>query len=229
MSKKAASTTTIIGHSDGPTSVWIGGREKPKDLKGYLRYLKQRRMNEKYKKKRTGIEKKLSAAPHTMDEVEAYIKEKYHAEEINAESDDTLRSRFSERREECKAAMIQRFKPELIGRSLEITPPDINDEESIKRVLDEADEIQRLAIAVPDEEFPLDYHLYYFMVPGKGEYYLEMEKNHSYLSGSYSSKKGKMKAMGKVDKDIFLFYGVSRQDIEEKSERYSMLVTVLAT
>lgn len=56
MGKKVVGKSTIIG-KDGPTSVFVWGKEKPKGLKEYIRFLEYEQLNRKYKRKRAEIKK----------------------------------------------------------------------------------------------------------------------------------------------------------------------------
>lgn len=144
--------------------------------------------------------------------------------ELQEENDD-----YNRRRKECKAALVRRYAPDLIGRSWELTTPDVKDEDSIQNYLERVEELQNLAMSVPDEQFQMDYHLYHISIPECGEYSLEIERNYAVMMSTYSAMHGKRKCMEQINKDIFTFYGVSEQDIMEKSERYSLLVTTFAT
>lgn len=88
--------------------------------------------------------------------------------------------------------------------------------------------MQQKAASVSEELFPMDYYLYHIKLENLGEIYFEIEKNHVYFSATSSeSKKGKMKQVQQVVKDIYQYYGVTEQDIAENSERYMQLVAVM--
>ena len=46
---------------------------------------------------------------------------------------------------------------------------------------------------------------------------------------SYSGNKKVMKQFQKISKDLYIFYGVSEDDIKKKTERYLSLVTALSS
>lgn len=58
----------------------------------------------------------------------------------------------------------------------------------------------------------------------EGDHYLEMEIDYIWnvLQISYS---GKLK---KIAQDLYIYYGVSEDDIRERTERYSFLVAILS-
>lgn len=80
------------------------------------------------------------------------------------------------------------------------------------------------------EQFPFEYHQYRIPFEGCGALDIVMDLTHEYLGYSYSAsaKKGK-KAMDGIVKDIYLYYGVTKEDMEQNSERMQSLLTVLAS
>lgn len=217
---KSVKSFTVIGGADGPTSVFIVGNNKKFGIKGW----KHQFRNWCYKRKREKVKQKIAANPHSIDEVVEYMKTKYQAEEIPETS-----RRFQAKRKYCKEALVQKCQPELIGESLEIERPDTADEQSVKDFLKRVEALQEKAANVPEELFPMDYHLYHIKLESLGDIYFEIEKNHVYFSATSSeAKKGKIKQVQQVVKDIYQYYGVSEQDIAENSERYMQLVSVMA-
>lgn len=222
MNMKKVSNCTIIGGADGPTSVFLVGKDKRKQSlrvrirNAFLQY--------RYKRRRKKAADTITANPHTLDEVITYIVEKYHAKEVPAEEE-----RYIEGRKSCKASLIQKLNPELLGESRVVDRPDVSDENSIRKFLEKVDALQEKAAGIPEELFPVDYRLYGFSYKDYGEVYVEIEKNHEFISFSSSSRKGKLKLVNKAVKDISLYYGVSEEDIAGKTERYSSLVTELAS
>ena len=56
---------------------------------------------------------------------------------------------------------------------------------------------------------------------------MEIDYHWNIFGISYSGSKNDMKQMKKIAKDLYLYYGVSEEDIRNKSERYhSLLVTL---
>lgn len=88
--------------------------------------------------------------------------------------------------------------------------------------------MEEKAAAVSEEEFPFDYHLYHIVFLDYGTLELEIEKEHQLLSVSYTSKPKRKKYLDRVAKDIYQYYGVTEEDIANKTERFQMLVTELA-
>ena len=55
-----------------------------------------------------------------------------------------------------------------------------------------------------------------------------IEKNYGYLGGGAQGNRKYMKEFGRISKDIYKYYGVSEEDIRNKTERYKNLVTELS-
>ncbi len=68
---KRAEAVSIIGGTDGPTSVFIVGKGKEK------RSIWQRMQAYFYRRKKDGVKKSIIANPHTLEETIAYIREVY--------------------------------------------------------------------------------------------------------------------------------------------------------
>lgn len=218
--KKSANSCTIIGGADGPTSVFVAGKPKKMSISG----LKYKIRSLGYRKKRKKIMASIEANPHSIEEVIDYMQTKYQAVEVPEGSD-----RWKEQRKCCKQNLVQKYQPELIGEDLKLEKPDINDEQSVKEFLKRVEAQQEKAANVPEELFPMDYHIYEISVENQGEIEIEIEKHHAYFSATSSEfKRGRLKHVQQVVKDIYQYYGVSGQDIAENSERYMMLVSVLA-
>lgn len=89
------------------------------------------------------------------------------------------------------------------------------------------DKRHKKATSLSDDEFYIDYDCYRIKICDS-EIELEMEKSRGYLTSSWSGK-GKKNKLNKVVKDIFLYYGVSKEDIQNNSERYQTLASILCT
>lgn len=220
--KKSVRAYTVIGGADGPTSVFLVG----KNQKGQSLHtrIKHACGQYRYRRRRKKVIRKITANPHTLDEVITYITEKYNAVEVSPKN-----HRYMEQRKNCKASLVQKLHPELLGESWVVERPDVSDEESVRRFLERVNQQQEKAAQVSEELFPVDYHLYHFSYKGYGEVDVEIEKNHEFISTSSSAHKGKIKLVNRAVNDIYLYYGVSKEDIANKTERYGMLVSVLAS
>lgn len=151
------------------------------------------------RKKRAKIEKKIVAAPHTPDEVILYIKQKYHAVEIPS-----LERRYQEQQRCIKEALIMQYRPELLGES-------------------------KKAEEIGNDVFPIDYHLYEIPYFGGGRITVEIENVRNKFGVSYSGNKKTVSQLRRISKDISSFYGVTEDDIKNRSERFHALVSTLCS
>jgi len=85
------------------------------------------------------------------------------------------------------------------------------------------------AESIPDEMFPMDFHVYQIKVVDVGEIEFGMDTIWSVFGSSYSGSKKGMKKLHNISKDVHLYYGVTEEDIQNKTKRYSVLLTVLST
>lgn len=216
MGKNVVASTVISG-ADGPTSVFIVG-------KGGKRKLSQRIRSAMYEKKRKWIAKKIVAKPHTLNEVVEYIRDKYNAVEVSNES----RS-FFEERNSLKSSLILKYKPELLGDMREIERPEEYNEETMMAFMQQVELQIKRAEAIPDEVFPIDFHIYEIRFSDNVRVQISVENVWEILSVSYSGDKKMKGKMSQISKDIYLYRGVTEEDIQSKSERYSGLLTTLST
>ncbi len=213
---KRASAVSIIGGADGPTSIFIAGKSKKPNLAEGLRRRRARR-------KRAKAEASVTAGAHTLDEVIQYLKEKYHAIEVSDK-----RYSYKEQYKCLRESLIVRWRPELLGEASGIEDLKSVDPASVKRVMRQIELRSKAAEAVPDEQFPMDFHLYQVMIPEAGEIEFMIEKRWGVLTYSYTGKKGRVKRLEEIGREVHLYYGVSEEDIRDKTERYESLITVLS-
>lgn len=207
---------TIIGGADGPTSVFLVGKRRKTPLKYRLR-------NYFYKKRSIQVQKKITAASHTLEETLSYLMENYGAVEKSSDS-----RTYKEEYEGLRESLIIRYQPELLGEYAELGKPDRSDEASVRAFMERAEKRRQIAASVPEEAFPMDFHIYEIVLQGIGKIKYVIEKQWGIFSYSYSGDKKKRKACKKVVQDIQLFYGVTKEDIQNQTERYKRLVAVLS-
>lgn len=218
---KRARAASIIGGADGPTAIFMVGHKE----KNIFRRIRLFLLNYKYKRKRAHAVKSVIASSHTIEEVIQYIASRYGAVES-----DTHYPYYQERKRSMRYSLIQRYKPELLGPQKSIMPPrDFNDEESLKlwqaQIEEWHQECQRRVNAISQEVFPTDYRLFLIHVEEKGTLEIEMDTLCPAISISYSGDK---KLMETISKDIYLYFGVSQTDIDNKSPRYQALLIALS-
>lgn len=215
MKEKISSAGGIIGGADGPTSVFVAGRTGKRPLKIRIK-------NRVYKWKRKKAQKRIVAGAHTLEEVIAYAGEKYHLTEVA-----NTQRKYVEQRKCVKESLISRHKPELLGDLKELERPETYTEETVKELQRQFLARREMIDRIPDSEMPMDFHIYEIE---SGQARLEMEIDYRWgiFGISYSGSKKEMKQFKGVARDLYLYYGVSEEDIENKTERYHSLLAILS-
>ena len=216
MKGKSKSGVSIIGGADGPTSIFIAGRAQKRPLK-----VRKRSIIYRFKRKRA--EKKVVAGEHTLDELVQYAKNSYNLIETNSSE-----RKYIEQQNNLKESLILQHKPEILGEMKDIPKPNIYNEKSIREYLYKIEARREMIAEMPDNVIPMNFHLYEIRI---GDDSLEMNIDYIWniFAISYSGNKKVMKQFQKISKDLYIFYGVSEDDIKKKTERYLSLVTVLSS
>ena len=217
MKEKGKSEVSIIGTADGPTSIFIAGRTQKRSLKVRIR-------NIIYRFRRKIVEKKVVADAHTLDELVQYAMSIHNLIEINS-----TERKYIEQRKNLKESLILQHKPEVLGEMKDIPKPDISNEKSVREYFCKIEARSEMIAEMPDNVIPMNFHLYEIRI---GDDSLEMEIDYIWnIFGisSYSGNKKVMKQFEKISKDLYIYYGVSEDDIKKKTERYLSLVTALSS
>ena len=216
MKGKSKSGVSIIGGADGPTSIFIAGRAQKRPLKVRIRSIL-------YRFKRKRAEKKVVAGEHTLDELVQYAKNSYNLIETNSSE-----RKYIEQQNNLKESLILQHKPEILGEMKDIPKPNIYNEKSIREYLYKIEARREMIAEMPDNVIPMKFHLYEIRI---GDDSLEMDIDYIWniFAISYSGNKKVMKQFQKISKDLYIFYGVSEDDIKKKTERYLSLVTALSS
>ena len=184
----------------------IGGADGPTSIfiAGHSKKqpLKIRIKNSIYRYKRKKVEKTIVANPHSLSETVQYAKDKYELTET-APAD----REYIEQIKCLKESLILQYEPELLGK--------------IKTR-------SEMIAEMPDSIIPMDFHLYKIRIDDD---FLEMEIDYTWniFGMSYSGNKAVMKKFKKIARDLYSYYGVTEEDIINKTERYSSLVTSLSS
>ena len=216
MKGKSKSGVSIIGGADGPTSIFIAGRAQKRPLKVRIRSIL-------YRFKRKIAEKKVVAGENTLDELVQYAKNSYNLIETNSSE-----RKYIEQQNNLKESLILQHKPEILGEMKDIPKPNIYNEKSIREYLCKIEARREMIAEMPDNVIPMKFHLYEIRI---GDDSLEMDIDYIWniFAISYSGNKKVMKQFQKISKDLYIFYGVSEDDIKKKTERYLSLVTALSS
>ncbi len=214
---KGAGSVSIIGGADGPTSIFIAG-------KGGKVKLTTRIKNYFQRIKRNRIKRRITANPHTLDEVVQWLKREYGAEEVSQQSHNYL-----EQRNSLKASLIMRQRPDLLGEWVDLKPPEGEDVEALKAFCEQIQEREKIAAKIADDIFPIDFHIYEIKWSKKDRMRIGVETVWQVLDGSFSGDKKTRKQLEKLFKEIYLYYGVTAEDIKKETERYKSLLTILCS
>ena len=211
---KRKSSATIIGGADGPTSVFVIKKNTKLTLKQKIEKLKN-------KMKRAYVERTLKAESHNMDEVMDYIVKVHGFVEIDNEE---VRQEYKEMR----ASFIMQYKPELLGEYATIPKLKSESPEDIQAHLKQFKERQQKAMEIPVAEFDIDFHKFQMPFDNINDnMHITVEKNYAYIGGGVSGNKKILKKFKEIYKDIYKYYGVTNEDIRNKSKRYEDVVRAL--
>lgn len=216
MNEKSTNAVSIIGGADGPTSVFLAGKTGKRPLKIRIR-------NFLYKCKRKQVAKRIVPGAHSLEEVITYAKTKYSAIEI-----DTTQHKYIEQRKSLKESLIITHKPDLLGDIKDIPKPTDYTEESVREFYNQLESRRKMISQIPDEEMPMDFHIYEITIDD-GRMEMEIDYKWDIFGISYSGSKKVMKELRKIACDLYLYYGVTKEDIENNTKRYSSLLTTLCT
>lgn len=221
MGKKAASAVTVIQGADGPTSVFfLGG-------KGSKRTLKQKIQSKLFALRKKRIARHLKANQHTMEQVIEYAKNKWGYTDISKDSGE-----YKTEYAQMRASFIMMYKPELLGELKERPKLEDKDEESVKHYMELMEQWQKAAEKAAEETSTelFDIDLYILEMHQEGlDSKLIIEKNYGYIGGSASGdSKKKMKKHDRVFREVYKYYGVTQDDIDNQTKRYDELLRTLA-
>ena len=211
---KCANSNTIIGGADGPTSIAIIKKNQKLTLK-------QKIQKFKHNIKKAHVERTIKAESHTLDEVMNYILTKYGFEEVNGD-------RVTMEYNEMRASFIMQYAPELLGEYATMPKLKSESQEDIQEHIKFFQKIQQRAMAVPVAEFDIDFHRFQKNIGDINDnMYITIEKRFHYIGGGVSGNKKEMKKFQRIYKDVYRYYGVTSEDIKNKSKRYEQVVRAL--
>ena len=214
---KNAGSVSIIGGADGPTSIFIAG-------KGGKVKFSTRIQNCFRKIKRNRIKSRITANPHTLEEVVQWLKRVYGAVVVSQQSHNYL-----EQRNSLKASLIMRHRPDLLGELMNLEPPEGENVEALKEFWEQIQERERRAEEIADDIFPIDFHIYEIRWAENDRMRIGVETVWQVFDVSFSGDKKTMKWLNKQLKGIYLYYGVTAEDIKNETERYKSLLGALCS
>ena len=206
---------SVIGKSDGPTAVTVIKRNSKLTLKQKLEKCK-------YKIKRAYVEHTIKAKGHSLDEVIDYIINKHGFVEI-----DNDEVRFE--RDEMRASFIMQYAPELLGEYATMPRLKSESKEDIEEHIKQFQVRQQRAMEVPISEFDIDFHKFQISHEDINDnMYINIEKRFAYIGGGVSGDKKVMRRFHRIFKDVHRYYGVTAEDIKNKSKRYEQVIRALS-
>ena len=215
ITEKSAGSVSIIGGSDGPTSIFLAGRSK--------RTLKQKLQRWFYALRKKWCALWIKPGAHSMEEVVCYAKEHYGFTELSKEDKEYIRQY-----EELRTSFILMHRPELLGNYTEIPRLLSADEAGLREFQRQLELRKEMAREISEEEFSIDFYVLQ-NTDKKGKMELILEGRFGSISGSWSSRrKGHSRQFKRIYRDIHRYYGVTKEDIAGKTERYQELVRILA-
>ena len=214
--EKSVGSITVIGGSDGPTSViFIGGKQK--------RTLKQKIQKVLYEKRKKRIMHRIKPGAHTMGEVVRLICDKYGFVEVPKDS-----KAYIEAYDDMRVSSLMQYAPDLLGEY--VTSPELQsrDEEGFLEFQAQWELRKQKAREIPKEKFDIDLHLLK-KKENEMQMHFEIEARFGHIGGGFSGPgKGNSRKFRKFFQDVYRYYGVTEADIADNSRRYQELVRVLA-
>lgn len=215
-SDRSVKNVSIIGGADGPTSIFIAGRTGKRPLKVRIK-------NWIYCQRRRRIAGRIRPNPHTLKQVTAFMKMEYGATEVSKES-----RQYQDMKASLREGLIIQNRPELLEGLEEIKRPAEYTKEAMEEMFLQIKRRSEAIAGIPDDRFTMDFHVYEIIIEG-GRMEIEIDYQWDILGISYSGNKKAMKELKKMGRRLYVFYGVTQDDMEMESKRYSSLLTALAS
>ena len=155
------------------------------------------------------------------DEVADYVVRELGYIEVSP-SDETYQTEYSNMR----ASFLLQYRLELLGDLTEPQRPQQWDEKSVMEFMKQIEQRTEAARAVPKTEFDIDFHLYR-KTGWDFEMSISIEKTYESFSGSASGSKRVMRRYGADFRKVYRYYGVSQEDIRQRTKRFEEVVRQL--
>ena len=205
---------SMIGKSDGPTAVTVIKRNSKLTWKQKLEKCK-------YKIKRAYVEHTIKAKSHSLDEVIDYIVNRHGFVELHNDE-------VCFEREELRTSFIMQYAPELLGEYATMPRLKSESREDIEAHIKQFQARQQRAEEVPVSEFDIDFHKFQISFDDINDnMYIIIEKRFAYIGGGVSGDKKQMRRFHRIFKDVHRYYGVTAEDIKNKSKRYEQVIRAL--
>ena len=205
---------TMIGKSDGPTAVTVIKKNSKLTWK-------QKNEKCKYKIKRAYVEHTIKPKSHSLDEVMDYIVNRHGFVELHNDE-------VCFEREELRTSFIMQYAPELLGEYATMPRLKSESREDIEAHMKQFQARQQRAEEVSVSEFDIDFHKFQISFDDINDnMYIIIEKRFAYIGGGVSGDKKQMRRFHRIFKDVHRYYGVTAEDIKNKSKRYEQVIRAL--
>lgn len=214
---KGTGAVSVIGGSDGPTSVFLLKKNSKLTFRQKIEKIK-------HKIRRNYVEKTLQPGSHTIEEVMDYIVNIHGFVKLDKDSD-----KVKEEYDQMRASFIMQYASELLGEYAEMPKLENESQEAVQAHLKQIQERMKRAQEIPVTEFDIDFHKFEKVFDDKNDnIHITFEKRFSCIGGGAAGSKKVMKKFRRIYKDIYRYYGVTKEDIREKSKRYRDVVQALS-
>lgn len=203
--------------SDGPTAVFVAGRKSGKVS------LKQRIRRYVYGIRTAQVERRLKVGAHTLNQVCGYLVNELGYRELEKDHPD-----YQEEYEEMRASMILQYKPELLEDPAAMEDLTAHTQEAVNEYLERMKLRRESAKKIPAEVFDIDFHKF-VKEEGGNESHFMVETTHHYIGGGASGNTGTVKKYQREFKQVYRYYGVTQEDMDNKTERYKEVVRMLVS
>ncbi len=208
---------SIKGEADGPTSIFLARKFPIKQpLREHIRHFM-------YRCRRKRAEKTIRANPHKLKKVIAYADAKYHLTEVPKTEE-----RYQEHYLGTKESLILKHRPELFGSMARIQRPDVRNKEAVMEMCRQLQRRSEFAAGIADSEMPMDLHVYEIHMGG-GIIEIVADYRWDLLAISFTGNKKVMRKLQKITLELYLYYGVTEEDIKNRTERYRTLLISLCS
>lgn len=126
-----------------------------------------------------------------------------------------------------RASYVLQYKPELLGDLAYIPDLAEHTEVAITKYLDQIKMRQEAAKKIPAEVFDIDFHKF-IKEDGDNEAHFIIEKTRDYICGGASGNNNIVRKHNRDFKQVYKYYGVSQEDIDNKTDRFVEVVRMLA-
>ena len=132
-------------------------------------------------------------------------------------------------RDGLRASFIMQYAPQLLGEYATMPRLKSESKEDIEEHIKQFQVRQQRAMEVPISEFDIDFHKFQISHEDINDnMYINIEKRFAYIGGGVSGDKKVMRRFHRIFKEVHRYYGVTAEDIKNKSERYEQVMRALS-